>query len=76
MLMPCLIIWQICCQGEHYALKWETKYLVTLGTRFEKWLAESVVQTSAIQFAAAGDFLLSCWYSVADSTLLLSLISA
>lgn len=40
--------------GEHCSLRWETQYLSTLGSRFERWLAESVVQSTALQLAAAG----------------------
>ena len=45
--------------GEHYALRWETKYLEALGSRFERWLAQSVVQSGAVQLAAAGSVTLS-----------------
>eukprot|EP00656_Telonema_subtile_P004209 TRINITY_DN11915_c0_g1_i3.p1 TRINITY_DN11915_c0_g1~~TRINITY_DN11915_c0_g1_i3.p1 ORF type:complete len:168 (-),score=39.57 TRINITY_DN11915_c0_g1_i3:320-823(-) len=45
---------QLAYTGEHYSLRWETQYLLTLGTRFERWLTESVVQTGALQAAAAG----------------------
>ena len=33
--------------GEHYTLKWETKYLVAMGAQMNDWLAQSAVSTAA-----------------------------